>query len=337
MKGLMARGMDGETAFEVAQRLEPIMSLKGKMELQQAKLQIEDLKARTGEKRADTQAQGQNTKDILAGTKPADPNVTPTVGSRLDRGAHLDKVDDAKVQKLSGAFKAAGMSHLTNDAKSKEVDFYAQQEIAGIHSWKTNFRGKEGQALLTAVAARVPSMAEEMNISPQEIGTIEGQRKAMTSAMRLVQQRSAGAELFSSKIEKDIASLKPLIDKASMSNPLFINKPINYWKDQSQQYPELAKLSLQMRQVGIEYERLMTSSGMSQGQLLATAQEDAKKLMNGDMAPNIALAVIEQMQQDIRNATSTNREKLAEMSGAMSQLGKGGAGTGKVVDFSSLK
>jgi hypothetical protein len=209
------------------------------------------------------------------------------------------------------------------------IDFYAAEELGGNHEWKTNFRGKEGQAILAAVTHRVPTMAKDAGISPEEMGTISAQRKALASSLTAVAKRSEAIDLFASKTEKDIAALKPLIDKASPTGPLFMNKPLNDLKRQFQNDPTLAKLDQQAIQVGTEFERLMTSGGLSQGQLHQGAAEDAKKLINGDFAPKIAYAKLEQMAVEIKNQRDAGHEATQRIGGQLTNLGKHEGGGGK--------
>jgi hypothetical protein len=211
--------------------------------------------------------------------------------------------------------------------KPEDIDFYAIRSIGGDDSWKTNFRGKDGQAILAQVTRRVPELARESGITPQEVGTAGAERKALSATLRNIENRSAAVELFSNKLTKDMASLDKLLDKAAPDGPLFLNKPINILRRQFND-PALAQLDLQARQVGTEYERLITSGGLSQAQLHRGAQEDAKGLISGDFPPERTRAVMKQIQVDIDNAKSATSDARDGLKSRLNSLGATGDNKG---------
>ena len=201
------------------------------------------------------------------------------------------------------------------------VDYYAAQELAGIHDWKSNFRGKEGQALLMAVARRVPMMARESNITPEEQGTAVATRKALTTSLRNLENRKTAVDLFSDKLERDMNQLDSLLDKAAPSGPVFMNKPMNQLRRQFND-TDLAQLDMQARQVAVEYERLITSGGLSAAQLHRGAQEDAQALLNGDLTPQVTRAKLKQIAIDMNNAKAASNDAVAAIKSQMSSLGR---------------
>jgi hypothetical protein len=231
-----------------------------------------------------------------------------------------------------GSWKPDGSGGVTlptemDPATKKKVDFYATQELAGMKDWRANFRGKDAQKVISLVLDRVPTMAAELGISPQDVGTNRANNRALTATLQDLTKRSEAVDLFASKVEKDMVTLDNLLDTASTGSPLLVSKPINYLRRQFSD-PALSQLDLAAKQVGTEYERLITGGTLSIAQLHVGAQEDAKKLINGDMTPKQARAVMDTMRQEIQNARSAAKDSLTRVKGHISGLGKGEPNSG---------
>jgi hypothetical protein len=331
LQKLMSQGMDGETAFRVAQRLEPIMSMEGRMQLQQAQQLLKQRQLEN--KDAEFNARESRLRAQFGLDENGNPTMAPGTRSAVNAGPV--KVDDARVKKLAG--QPGGGGGGAAPAKSDLAEFYLAQEVGGNHEWKTRMPQKE----VASIMNRLPEYAKTHGIEPQELGTASATRKALTTTLRNVSNRSTAVELFSDKLAKDMASLDGLLDKAAPTGPLFINKPLNALRRQFND-PDLAQLDLQARQVGTEYERLITSGGLSQAQLHRGAQEDAKGLISGDFPPQKTRAVMKQIKIDIENARSAAKSTQQAIMEQLTSLGQGGgakppASSDKVVDFSTLK
>ncbi len=209
------------------------------------------------------------------------------------------------------------------DAGANAVDFWSRAVIAGDKDWQIGLgRGKSGSALIEAVKRRVPAMAAEMGLDPQDIGTARAQNAALGATMKDLTKRSEAVDLFASKVEKDMKTFDAALTKAGSDSPLLINKPINALRRQFSD-SDLAQLDLAAKQVGTEYERLITGGTLSVAQLHAGASEDAKKLINGDMPPKQARAVMETMRVEMQNARDAAHESTARITDKMRNLGRG--------------
>ncbi len=208
-------------------------------------------------------------------------------------------------------------------APDKAVDFWARAVIAGDKDWQVGLsRNASGSKLIEAVKRRVPELAAEMGLDPQDMGTTRAQNAALGATLKDLTKRSAAVELFSSKLQKDMGTFDALLDKASTGSPLLISKPINYLRRQFSD-PDLAQLDLAAKQVGTEYERLITGGTLSVAQLHATAAEDAKALINGDMPPAQARALMKTMLVEMNNARTAASESTDRISDQMRALGRG--------------
>lgn len=223
-----------------------------------------------------------------------------------------------------GGLRSPALGDAPAPTKSDEaVEFWARAVIAGDKDWQVGLsRGKEGAKLIADVKRRVPSLAKELGLEPQDIGTTRAQSAALAATMKDLTKRSEAIDLFSSKVERDMQTYDQILTKAGSNSPILINKPINFLRRQFSD-PELAQLDLAARQVGMEYERLLTGGTLSIAQLHIGAQEDAKKLINGDMPPKQARAVMETMRQEMVNARTAAHESTARISAQMRNLGRG--------------
>jgi septal ring factor EnvC (AmiA/AmiB activator) len=208
------------------------------------------------------------------------------------------------------------------------VDFWARAVIAGDRDWQVGLaRSKSGSQLIEAVKRRVPELAKEMGLQPQDIGTVRAQKAALDKTLKELTVRSEAIELFASKVEKDMKTFDALLDKASLGIPTIVSRPINVLRREFSS-PELAQLDLAAKQVATEYERLITGGALSIAQLHVGAQEDARKLINGDMTPKQARAVMETMNAEMQNARAAAHESRKRVSDQMRNLGTGAPDTG---------
>ena len=236
------------------------------------------------------------------------------LGTGATSGAPAAPGAGAKSAALGGAAAPAK----TDDA----IDFWAKAVIAGDRDWQIGIgRSKTGAALIEAVKRRVPVLAKEMNLEPQDIGTTRAMQAALTATTKDLTKRSEAVDLFASKVEKDMGTFDAALTKAGLDSPLLINKPINALR-RSFSDPDLAQLDLAAKQVGAEYERLITGGTLSVAQLHAGASEDAKKLINGDMPPKQARAVMETMRLEMKNARDAAHESTARIQEKMRGLGR---------------
>jgi hypothetical protein len=254
----------------------------------------------------------------LGGTLPA-PNRAPRAGSGSGSGAGAGAGAGAGGKPSAALGGAVAPDGVGADA----VDFWAKAVIAGDRDWQVGLgRNKSGASLIEAVKRRVPELAKELGLEPQDIGTTRAQSAALGATMKELTKRAEAVELFASKVERDMRTLDAELDKAALSSPLLINRPINFLRREFSD-PALARLDLAAKQVGAEYERLITGGTLSVAQLHVGAQEDAKKLINGDMTPKQARAVMDIMRTEMQNARDAAHESEIRIRERMQALGRG--------------
>lgn len=226
-----------------------------------------------------------------------------------------------------GASKALGGAAAPDPGDPNAVDFWARAVIAGDRDWQVGLaRSKSGSSLIEAVKRRVPVLAKEMGLEPQDIGTTRAQSAALAATMKDLTKRAEAVELFSNKVAKDMSTFETILAQVGSDSPILVNKPINYLRRQLSS-PELAQLDLAAKQVGTEYERLITGGTLSVAQLHVGAQEDAKKLINGDMSVPQARAVLDVMRTEMKNARDAAHESEGRIRERMRGLGRGNGAT----------
>ncbi len=140
--------------------------------------------------------------------------------------------------------------------------------------------------------------------------------KANAASLAATQKRADAIDLGSRKIPLDINTMLGTLDKGAAGGWQLTNEPINALRKKFSD-PDLRKFALAVKQVGTEYERLLTGGMLSAAQLHAGAAEDAKKLLNEDMSPAEIKAVIPIMLQEIKNAKTASNDELKEIKNRM--------------------
>lgn len=250
-------------------------------------------------------------RDAALGAGGKTTGLIPT-NTRAGKGGASASTGTSKA--LGGAVAPAGTGNQT-------VDFWARAVIAGDREWQIGLgRSKSGSELIEAVKRRVPQMASEMGLTPQDMGTTRAQQAALGATLKELTKRNTAVDMFADKLEKDMQTYDGILDKAGNDSPMLIQKPLNALRRQFSD-PALAQLDLAAKQVALEYERLITGGTLSVAQLHAGAAEDAKKLLNGEMTPKQARAIMETMRAEMKNARETSHGTLERITGQIRDLG----------------
>lgn len=212
------------------------------------------------------------------------------------------------------------------DEEKERLRFYALMSMAGDNSWRQGLSRGKGN-LVDRVDAALPALAKELGIGPDEMRTNKAHTAALAATLKDITKRNAAVELFSDKLVKDMKTFSDELDRAGTDSPMLIQKPMNVLRRQFSD-PALARLDLAAKQVGTEYERLITGGTLSVAQLHAGAQEDAKKLLNGDMSPKQARSIMELMVKEMNNARDAARETEESIRSKMKAMGPGSSKKG---------
>ena len=129
--------------------------------------------------------------------------------------------------------------------------------------------------------------------------------KATGGAYNALEKVAMGQEKIGTKLVLDIKNLKDLIPKGDADSVKLLNTPINKLRSafSSETY---APFRLQAELVGNEFERQMVGNGLSIAQLPVAAQENAHKVMNGDMSVSEMEAIFPTLINDMNNVLTAN-------------------------------
>jgi hypothetical protein len=213
----------------------------------------------------------------------------------------------------------------------KTVDFYATQSIAGDNSWQVGLaRGKVGQQLIAAVKDRIPAMAADLGLSPQDVGTNKAQNAALAKTLADRQKYVTSVEQLTGTLTRQGDLVKSLLAKggATEGGPLF-NKPLNALKTVLGD-SDFAQLQASLIGLAREHQRVLTSP-LSNAQLHASAQETGDKLINANMPPKTIVDIIDNvMKKEAQNGLEQGRATLEDTRAQLRGLGKAAGGTPKV-------
>jgi hypothetical protein len=203
------------------------------------------------------------------------------------------------------------------------VDFWAKAVIAGDRTWQIGLaRSKGGSGLIEAVKRRVPQLAKEMGLEPQDIGTTHAQQVALSATMRDRQKYVTAVEQLQSTLDKQGKLVEDLLDKgAAKGGAPILNKPINALRSA---LGDTDFTNLQATLIGLsrEHQRVLTSP-MSNAQLHVQSQATGDKLVNADMTPTQIRGIIGVMRTEAKNGRDAGNEALQSVTDKMRALGRG--------------
>jgi len=232
-----------------------------------------------------------------------------------------DRVLNARIsgQIGSGAAGGAGASPITPQV----VDFYAQQSIAGDNSWQVGLaRGKAGQQLVAAVKDRIPTMAAELGLSPQEVGSNKAANVALTAALRDRTKFVAAGQQFVRNMTSQIDLVEKYMDKGTATGVPVFNKWIQAGRKGVAGDPDVTALDTAVRGLAREHQRIVTGV-TSNAQLHVAAQETADKILNIDQSPAQMKASLKVMREEADNAIKAGQDEAAALKTQIAGMGKG--------------
>lgn len=218
--------------------------------------------------------------------------------------------------------EAAKMPELDKET----VDFYAAQSISGDNSWQVGLaRGKVGQQLIAAVKDRIPQMAKELGLTPQDVGSNKAKNVALTAALRDREKFVAAGSQFVENMKSQMTLVEGLIDKGTASGVPLLNKWIQAGRTQIAGDTDVTALDVAIRGLAREHQRIVTGV-TSNAQLHVSAQETADKLANRDMTAAQIRKSIGVMREEADNALKAGRGEVKKLQDEMRSLGKGAGG-----------
>jgi hypothetical protein len=177
--------------------------------------------------------------------------------------------------------------------------------------------------LKQAVMNYAATMMQKAGISPEQWVSGTQQFKADAKSLMMQQSKADAIDSGIDKIQQDIGTIRSTIAKGNAGFGPLLNEPINYLREKAGS-PELASYALAVKQVAIEYERLINGGQLSVAQLHQGAQADAQKILNGNMSVAQVNAVIPTMMQEMEHNQVATGNELAKIRQRLSSRGAGG-------------
>lgn len=206
----------------------------------------------------------------------------------------------------------------------EKIDYYARQQLAGDTTWRSGLsRTKQGAQIIAAVDRRVPEIAKENNISPEQASTQKEYRSSLGKALNDRQKYVAAGQQFTANFQKQADLVEKYLNKGvGGSTPVF-NRWIQAGRKQVEGDTEVNQLDTAIRGLAREHQRIVTGV-TSNAQLHSSAQATADELLNKDMTAGQIKATLTVMREEANNAVTSGRDEVADLRKQLSTIGVGG-------------
>jgi len=202
------------------------------------------------------------------------------------------------------------------------VDYYATQSLNGDNSWQVGLaRGKVGQRLIAAVKDRIPQLAKEQGITPQDASANKALRESLSKALNDRQKYVATGTQFVTNFNKQ----SDLVDKYLKPGVGGQSPVINRWLQAGRKSvmgdSDVTNLDTAIRGLAREHQRIVTGL-TSNAQLLASAQQTADELLNRDMSEEQIKGTLNVMREEAKNALDSGNQEVDLLKTQISHIGK---------------
>jgi type II secretory pathway pseudopilin PulG len=201
------------------------------------------------------------------------------------------------------------------------VDFYARQSLSGDNSWQVGLaRGKVGQALIAAVKDRIPQLAKESNMSPQDVNVVKAQRESMQKALNQQQAFLGAAERFIGQFKNQSKIVEKYLDPGVAGQTPAFNRWIQAGRKALAGDADVTNLDTAIRGLAREHQRIVTGA-TSNAQLHVSAQQTADELVNVAMSPEQIRGQLKVMRDEAETAIETGKAEVGVITESIRSLG----------------
>ena len=204
------------------------------------------------------------------------------------------------------------------------IDYYARQTLAGDQSWRTGLsRSKIGASVIAAVDRRIPELAGENNISPEEASTVKDIRHSISHALTQRQQFVSSGNQFVSNFKKQADLVEKYLKPGTAGEIPALNKWIQAGRKSLQGDTDVTNLDVAIRGLAREHQRIVTGV-TSNAQLHASAQATADELLNRAMTADQIRNTLVVMREEAENALSSGKDEVATLQESLKHIGVAG-------------
>ena len=248
--------------------------------------------------------------------------------SAIDRVESANNIADRKlsvsINLADKREKGGGGAALPGGWSQDQIDYYARQQMTGDWTWRTGLaRTKEGVAIIRAVDQRVPELARENDITPEEASTTKDQRHSLARALDDRTKYVAAADQFIGNFKRQEKLVEKYLQPGVGGSVPAINKWIQHGRTAIEGDPAVTELDTVLRGLAREHQRIVTGV-TSNAQLHASAQQTADDLLNRDQTAAQIRGSLKVMDEEANNALAEGRREVAGLRSQLSHLGVAG-------------
>lgn len=349
-KSLVAAGVPKEHLIDALELLNPVMNQANQEEMQSIKLQhqlaqdtikfqemrikelTEGRKTKEGEQKHDLAVTAEERKaEELEAKKKKMESSEDRLNRKLDlqfgpEGTERKKVDAAVARSKAYADHVrAADKEGTKVVPPETVDFYAKQSLAGDNSWQVGLaRGQSGRALISAVKDRIPAMAGEMSMTPQDVSTNKATREATNKALTDRTKYVAAATQFISNFQKQADLVEKYLEPGLAGGVPAFNRWIQAGRTALAGDPDVTNLDTVLRGIAREHQRIVTGVA-SNAQLHVSSQEIADKQVNSLQSPEQVRGQLKVFREEAENALQSGEEMVSLLKETLRHIGEPGS------------
>ena len=196
-------GLDPQTIFSVANRFAPMLSMEGKMQLQQANSQIHMMTAQAAEERAQTGSRGEDRRgETAAGTNAGGAAAIDLKQAQAEAARARAAATERKAKLATGQGSGAGGGYSKDD-----LTFLAEQAIAGdLSVYQNAGRGAASNRSIRKEVIRLRrgsggTGADQAASNAEYQGIRAGERTAGTAAANIGMAKNEASQMANLVLE----------------------------------------------------------------------------------------------------------------------------------------
>lgn len=225
---------------------------------------------------------------------------------------HYEVMDKAKKQAAD-----LGLTKIPQET----IDFYAKQSLSGDNSWQVGLaRGKVGQKLISAVKDRIPQLAKEQRMTPQDVSTSKATRDSLSASLRDRQKFVAASTQFISNFSKQANLVEKYLKPGIAGQTPVLNRWIQAGRKSVAGDEDVTKLDTAIRGLAREHQRIVTGV-TSNAQLHVAAQETANQLLNVSQTESQVRGNLSVMREEAKNAQDAGNQEVEFLTDQLRHIG----------------
>lgn len=259
---------------------------------------------------------GLDIRDKVADTGAA---KVPILQQGVDARTKTAEATAVRAQKyMTGGANAVPVGPLDKDV----VDYYAEQSLSGDNSWQVGLaRGKSGQQLISAVKDRIPKMASEKGMNPQDAMVNKAQVGGLSAAIKDRQKYVATGNQFVKNMDAQASLVEKYLQPGTAGGIPALNKWIQSGRVALAGDPDVVAFDTALRGLAREHQRIVTGV-TSNAQLHVAAQQTADELLNRAQTPEQIRSVLKVMREEAQNAISSGTSEVSDLKKQMAGVGR---------------